>query len=296
VAGAALLTLAATGCAGVQTLSYPPPPPTAALPVVTRPTLPNNLPSVFEAGVPGATTLLPPAIRPGSSTINGTVLGPIGPIGGASVEADRLVGDQEASVRTTTAADGSWSIPGILGGRYRVRAWQVPGLDLLSPQIFFLAAGQAESVTLQLASFTGPNVAAAIAPAAPVEGERDNLVVQVTNPTVGSDGVVRQLPAAGVSVALVDGPQWTVYNVNPRPAGPDGRVVFVVSCQGVGSVPLSVTVNSGLPTPLTLPGCAPGATTTTTTVPLFPCPSTTTSLPAGRPPSTTTTTSLFGLC
>jgi hypothetical protein len=296
---ALVLAAAASGCSGVQTLSYPPPPPTAATPVVSQPTLPGNLSSVVQAGVPGATTIPAPAIGPGSAALNGTVLGPSGPVPGATVEADRLVGDQDATTKTTTAADGSWTIPSILGGRYRVRAWKTPGLALLTPQVFFLSDDQNDSMTLQLTSFTGPDVATSIAPGVVVDGQIDNLLVQVTNPTVGADGVVRDVPVIGVSVMLTNGPEWDVYHGNPKKTGADGRVLFQVSCQAVGSVPLSATVASAATVPLQLPSCAPGATTTTTfPVPTtLPCPSTT-STPPARPRSSTTstTTLLFGSC
>jgi hypothetical protein len=167
-----------------------------------------------------------------------------------------------------------------------VRAWQSPGLTLLTPQIFFLPDNGVQSMTLQLTSFTGPDVAASIAPGVIVEGQRENLLVQVTNPTVGSDGVVRDLPEAVVSVTLTDGPQWNVYNGNPLTTGAGGRVLFQVSCQGVGSVPLSAEVGSAPPIVLQLPSCAPSPTTTTTfpSVVTVPCPSTTTTtttLPPG---------------
>ena len=294
VVGALAVTVAAGGCGGVQTLSFRPPPPTVPVPVVTQPTLPSGLSSVIDAAVPGATTIAAPIIGPGSAALNGTVLGPSGPVAGAIVEADRLVGDQEATVKTKTAADGSWSIPSILGGRYRVRAWQSPGLTLLTPQIFFLPDTQVQSMTLQLTSFTGPDVAASIAPGVVVQGQRENLLVQVTNPTVGADGVVRDLPDVDASVTLTDGPEWNVYNGNPLKTGAGGQVLFQVSCEGVGSVPLSAEVGSTPPITLQLPSCGPSPTTTTTTtfpsVVTVPCPSTTT--PAGQPASPTATTTL----
>ena len=134
----ALLAGGLAGC-GVQTLSYPTPPATAHAVVTAGPTLPDE-PSraVAEGAVPGATTSTVPRIGPGAATLNGTVIGPEGPVGGATVEADRLVGDQVAATQTTTAADGSWSISSILGGRYRIRAWQQPSLAVTTPQILFL--------------------------------------------------------------------------------------------------------------------------------------------------------------
>ena len=198
------------------------------------------------------------------------MIGPSGPVGGATVEADRLVGDQVATVKTTTAADGSWNLSSILGGRYRVRAWQQPSLAMTTPQIFFLAGTENHTLTLQLTAFTGPVVASAFAPANPVLGQSDNLVIQVTNPTVGPDGVVRDLPDAGVSVTLTDGPQWLVSNGNPLPTDSSGQVLFQLSCQATGTLALSAEVGTGTSVGLELPDCAPPPTTTlepTTTTP-----------------------------
>jgi hypothetical protein len=260
--------------------------------VTAGPTLPTNLPAVAEGAVPGATTSTVPQIGPGAATLNGTVVGPEGPVGGATVEADRLVGDQVAATQTTTAADGSWTIGSILGGRFRIRAWQQPSLAVTEPQILFLGDHETHTMTMQLTAYTGPTVAAAFAPDSPVVGQIDNLVVQVTNPTVGSDGVVRNPPQVGVSVTLTDGPQWQVYNGNPLPTDVNGQVLFQVSCQAAGPDPLSAAVGSGAAVELELPDCAPPTTTlppTTTTTTTTTCP------PASTVPATSTTskTTLF---
>jgi Carboxypeptidase regulatory-like domain len=277
---------AAAGC-GVQTLSYSSPPAVTAPPVTPGPTLPDNLPSVAEARVPGAAATPPLPIGPGTASLNGTVLGPQGPVPGATVQAERIVGNQVATAQTTTAADGSWTISSILGGRYRVRAWQAPGLAAISPQIFFLGGTQSDALTIQVTSFTGPVVAAAIAPAVPAVDQPSNLEVQVTTPTVGSDGVVRDLPDAGVDVTLTEDPLWQVQSANPSPTGPEGTVLFQISCQAAGTSPLSAAVGNGAPQALQVPDCvgAPTTTTTPTTIP-----TTTTTAPATTVPATTTTT------
>jgi hypothetical protein len=164
-----------------------------------------------------------------------------------------------------------------------------------TPQIFFLGATDTHALTIQLTAFTGPSVASALAPSTPVVGQIDNLVVQVTNPTVGSDGVVRGLPQVGVSVSLTNGPLWQVYNGNPQSTGADGTVLFQVSCQAAGTLPMSAAVGGSAPVALILPDCAPSTTTTapTTTTTVPPCPPTS-ALPGET--TTTSTTLFFGLC
>jgi hypothetical protein len=281
----AAVTIAAAACGGsVESLSFPATPTTVTTPPAP-PTLPTNLSSVGEAPVAGVTTTTAPAVSPGSATLNGTVLGPNGPVPGATVWVDRFVGDQVASTHAVTAADGSWTINNIKGGRYRIRAWQSPSLDLTTPQVVFLAATQTLTMSLQLASFTGPTVVDSVSPATPIAGQVASLLVQVTNPTVGPDGVVRNPPVTGVQVNLVNGPDWQVNNGNPHKTDANGLVLFDVTCINPGSSPLSAAVGSASPVPLQMPGC--GAPPTPVTVPP-PCPTTT--VPAGTLPKQTVTT------
>jgi hypothetical protein len=298
IAAAALLAAGLAGC-GVQQLSFPTPPATVPTVVTVRPTLPTNLPTIVEAPVPGSTTRVPPRIRPGQATLNGTVIGPAGPVGGAIVEADRLVGDQVASTQTTTAEDGSWSLSSILGGRYRVRAWQQPSLAMTTPQVLFLGGTETHTMTIQVTGFTGPVVASAFAPASPQIGQVDNLVIQVTNPTVGSDGVVRDLPQVGVSITLTDGPEWLVYNGNPLATDTTGQVLFQLSCQAAGSQGLSAVVGAGAAVTLQLPDCVPPPTTTlppSTTVPPPSSRTTSTTCPPVPTRSPTAPTTPLGSC
>jgi hypothetical protein len=269
------------GCGtAVQTLSFPEPPSTTASSAPSAPTLPSDLSAIGQLPVPGATTTTVPAIGPGQATLNGTVTGPDGPVSGATVEVDRLVGDQVSTIDTTTAADGSWTVAGILGGRFRVRAWQSPSLDLTTPQLLYLGATQSESLSLQLNQYKGPNVVAGISPATPILGEPTNLLVQVTNPTVGTNGVLTYPPDTSAVVTLSGGSDWQLDSADLTVITDiAGNALFQVTCTALGSDPLFAQVGSAAPVALSLPACAPPPTTTipTTTTTLLPCPSTTTS-------------------
>lgn len=295
VVGLAALALAliASGCAaGVSTLSLPDPPSTTALAEPPVPTLPGDLASVDERPVPGAATTTVPVVGPGGATLNGTVLGPNGPVAGAVVEADRLVGDAVATAKATTGADGSWSVANVLGGRYRVRAWQSPSLAMSTPQVVFLSSTQTLSLSLQLTQFQGPAVTLAISPNPPMVGEQANLVVQVTNPTVGPDGVVRNPPVVGAAVTLVDGSEWDVFNGNPSTTDASGDVLFQVACAAPGSDPLSAQVQNQSPLSLQVPECSPPPATTLPVGSTTTCPT----LPAGLDLGSTTTSPTFGSC
>lgn len=253
---AGVLVLGAAGCGGVDSLSFGKPAPVKSSGANQGPSLPGNLDTVQQAGVPGATTTTLPPIHPGKASIIGTVFGPNGPVGGATVEADRLVGNSVSSIKVTTAADGSFLVGSILGGRYRVRAWQSPTMALTQPEIFFLGATEAHQLSLHLDAFSGPDVTTSVNPKALVVGEMADLVVEVSNPTVDAAGVVRDQPQAGVPVDLTNGPAWTVYGGNPLTTGTDGQVLFQISCSSPGSNPLSAQIGSAPPQPITVPDCA----------------------------------------
>jgi len=296
IAACVTASVVATGCsAGVSRLSFPDPPARTVAPPPPPDTLPPGLRAIEELPVAGATTTTLPAIGPGTASINGTVTGPNGPVGGATVEVDRFVGYAYATARTTTAADGTWSFRNILGGDYRIRAWQAPALSMITPDLLFLVGGQPQSATLQLTQFQGPQVQAAINPASPVVDVPANLVVQVTNPVVDANGVVTAPPVAGAAVTLVDGPDWSVANGNPQTTDGHGQATFQLQCTGTGSAPLSAQVGQDPPVKLTMPSCSPPPPTTTTST-TNPFATTTTCPPPPGPAETTTTVLVFGQC
>jgi Carboxypeptidase regulatory-like domain len=281
----------AAGCTtgGVETLSVPDPPATTVAPPAPPETLPPGLASRTEAPVAGVTTTTAPAVGPGPASVNGTVTGPSGPVAGATVEVDRFVGDTYASARTTTAADGSWVIRNLLGGDYRIRAWQAPTLDMDSPATIFLVANQPQSVNLQVVSYASDAVQIALDPANPVQNQPTNLVVQVTQPSVDANGVFTAPPVVGASVLLVNGPAWQVNNGNPLPTNSSGQVTFEVECTTTGSDPLAAQVGKSAPISLAVPSCSPPPTPPTTSPPPN---STSTTCPPNAPATQPTTTSV----
>ena len=72
-------------------------------------------------------------ISPGSATLKGTVSGPDGPVAGADVHVERIVNGSIGTADVGSQADGTWTLAGIEGGLYRVRAWRVPDFTLTRP-------------------------------------------------------------------------------------------------------------------------------------------------------------------
>lgn len=287
----ALAPLLASCAGGVGSLSFPDPPSTTVPAPPPPDSLPAGLASTPEQPVAGVTTTTAPAMGPGTASLGGSVTDQNGSVvAGATVEIDRVVGYAYASARTTTAADGSWAIHDILGGDYRVRAWLAPQLDMPTPTLIFLADGQSQNLTLQETSYQGQQVQVAINPSNPLFGQNANLVVQVTNPSIDSNGVLTSPPVVGAAVTLVNGPGWQVQNGNPITTNSAGQATFVVQCTQTGVDPLGAEVGSSPPVSLEMPPCGAPAPTTTTSTTLFG--ETTTTCPPT--PGSTTTTLNFG--
>lgn len=253
---------------------FPPPPSTVPEEQTTVP----DFSSVQLAHVQGRpTTTIDNS--PGQAHISGFVVAPQGAVPGATVHAERLVGDSVLALDVATNPDGSFHIDNVQGGRYRLRAWRAPDLALTTPLVFFLNGNENKSgVNLQVTQYTGTNVAAAIAPSPPIIGDPANLGVQVTTVVVDPTGVVRATPAVGVQVDLQGSGSWQLQSSSTEFTDTSGTATWRLTCTSLGNQPLSASVN-GTSYPLNLPPCQESAQT----VP--PSPSSTTFTPR----NTTTT-------
>ncbi|HEX9530659.1 MAG TPA: hypothetical protein VF954_05945, partial [Acidimicrobiales bacterium] len=285
IMAAAALGLSLSSCvAGRASLIKAPPP----LPPNTSTTAAPDLSGVSLAGAPGRTTTTL-AVGPGAASLSGTVSGPNGPIPAPAVivHVERLVGNAEATQDVATQPDGTWSLPGILGGRYRVRAYRPPDFAELDAQVFWLGGAEARQLALKVDQFSGVNVAAALAPSPAVVGEPAQLVVQVTTRSVDPQGIVRAVPVVGTSVALTGPGSWTIA-ANPATTTGNGRVAYAVVCQQLGDQPLSAVVGTSDTFPLNLPPCVPEPPATTE--PPTTAVSSSTTTPVIGPPGSTSTT------
>lgn len=280
----AVLVLALAACGGndpFEPLADPGPVPD--VPPAT--TIPIGDPNAVLPAARGTTTTAPVALGPGGAQLRGRVTGPDGPVAGATVRLERLVGDGVATRDVQTGPDGGWDVPGVLGGRYRIRAWRPPDLGTPVAAVRFVAAGDPVEVPLTLTRLGGTRVEAVTAPPTPVEGQPANLRVRVVARVVDVDGVARDQPQPGVQVTLTGTGSWEVGGSNPGVTGADGSVVFRLTCFEEGTEPLALFV-PGVEDVPALPGCtssAPATTTTTTS------PSSTTSTSTSSTSTTTTT-------
>lgn len=283
-----VLLVLAGACTSGGVDPLPAPPTTRPRPSTT--TTPDYS-NVQLAAVPGRTTTTI-AIAGGQATVTGVVTGPDGLVGGAIVHLERLVEDEVATLDVATAPDGTFAVPAVLGGRYRVRAFRPPDLALVKPEVFFLGGTDTKELRLELTRYTGVAVAAAVAPDPPVTTEPAHVVVQVTYRSVDTTGVVRAVPIPGVRLELFPTGRWTVEDADVQAADEAGRAVWRVRCDRPGEQAMSVLVGDGEAFPLSLPACAapPPPPTSSTSTSSTTSSSTTSSSTTSTSRSTTSTT------
>ncbi len=249
---------------GPEARTLPPPSSTSSTQPTTTTTAPDYSLIALDS-VPGRTTTTVP-VSTGHTTLQGSVEGPDGPVPGAVVRADRLVGDAVQRTEVQTAADGTFSLPGLPGGRFRVRAFLPGSLAMDDAEVFFIADGETRDLRLIVQAYSGLAVRASTNPVSPIVGDAVNLAVLVAERTVDDSGIAREVPRAGLAVR-VSASGWTALDDLPvQFTDADGVAVFQFRCDRVSTVVATAVVGADEETfPLEPPACAPVPPTTTST-------------------------------
>ncbi|MDP1792942.1 MAG: carboxypeptidase-like regulatory domain-containing protein [Acidimicrobiales bacterium] len=217
-------------------------------------------------GVTGKTPTPSVLVQPGKATLSGTVIGDEGLIAGAKVNVERIVNGQVGQVVLLTLDDGTWSLPMVLGGRYRIRAWRAPDLAQTTATALFLGATETKNIELKVRSIGGTSVVASFAPKVPLTNRDTQLVVRVAEKTVSDEGIVHAVPIEGVRAELIGSSSWLVRSTNPTFTDSSGQADWLLRCRESGRQPLAVTVGTQT-VPLAVENCVDPDESTTTTDP-----------------------------
>lgn len=250
-------------CSAPERRSLPPPSSTSSTAVEETTTTVDRSRIVLQPVSGQTTTTL---AEFGDAILSGVVTGPDGPVPGATVRIERLVGDAVQVREVRTREDGTWVLEGLPGGRMRARAYAPPSLTMLEPEIFFLSESQPRELRFTLSEHSGVLVRSDVTPRAPTVGSAVNLAVQVVRRVVDDQGVARTQPIPDVPLE-VQSSGWTFVD-GPGATGSDGVAVFTFRCEQPATVTASVVLFDGLQDrsfPLETPSCGPRPTTTTTT-------------------------------
>jgi len=197
-------------------------------------------------------------VRGGSASMGGTVIGPDGPVEGATVRVERFVGPDFGREDIATNRDGRWEISGLLGGRFRVRAWARPDLASLDPQAAFLANENGEAtLDIPVERHEGEQLQGALDLADPVAGQIVTFQALVSRIEVDEEGIVRGVGIEGRDILL--GVLGGIRIVGPKqvPTNAEGFATFSVVCLVAGVH--GVTLRSGdLTADVELPECLDG--------------------------------------
>ena len=237
--------LLAAGCRGSRdevapATSAPAPPPTEA---TTTTTVASTTTLVTVPGNPRPVTTLSSAIGPGTATLGGTVSGPEGPVAGATVRVERLVGDDVAAATVTSDAGGQWTLSAVNGGRYRVRAWRPPDLAMLQPTLVFLEASENKALALGMTRYGEGNAVAVFAPGPPTADKPATLVVTVSNGGIDGEGVLHASPRPGVTVQLLVSAGLVLESPDTTVTDGSGTAAFTVRCMPPGPPAVTAVID-----------------------------------------------------
>lgn len=197
-------------------------------------------------------------VRGGSATLRGAVIGPDGPVAGATVRVERFVGDDFGREDIGTNAEGRWEIGTLLGGRYRVRAWARPDLASVDPQAAFLAdENGAATLDIPVDRHEGEQLQGALDVAEPAAGQIVTFRALVSRVEVDEEGIVRGIGVEGREVLLGVLGGIRIIGEKQVQTDADGFATFSVVCLVAGVH--GVTLRSGdLTADVELPECLDG--------------------------------------
>ncbi|MGH9264624.1 MAG: carboxypeptidase-like regulatory domain-containing protein [Acidimicrobiales bacterium] len=260
----ALLALVAAGCSGSEPEAAAPPSTVEETTTVAPSTTSSTVRPTTTTGPPRTTTTTLVTMGPGDASIGGTVFGPAGPVDGATVRVERLVGRAVATADVTTSGGGAWHLGSILGGSYRVRAFKSPELAQSRVEAFFLAATERRTMDFRLVAAGGERITAAVNPNPPRVDQQATVTIQVGVGTVDDQGRASLSPRPGVPVALSSGAGIVLESSPQAVTDATGSASWLIRCAAVGADTLPLTVGTGV-TNVKIPACAaPGSGPPTT--------------------------------
>jgi hypothetical protein len=260
----ALLAVVAVACSGDKPAAPRAAPVTETTPAPAPSTTSTTVkPTTTTKGVPRTTTTRPLALGPGNAALSGTVSGPQGPVDGATVHVERLVGMGVATADATTSSGGSWQMPSILGGSYRVRAFKSPDLAQSPFQVFFLAGNERKVVDFKLAATGGDRITAAINPSPPRFDQPGTLTVTLGVARVDDQGRPALTPHPGVALSLSTVPGFMLESAPQAVTDGGGAASWRIRCLALGANSVQLTVGTGTTT-VNLPPCVAADAPTTT--------------------------------
>lgn len=179
----------------------------------------------------------------GAAKLRGVVLGPDGPVPSASIEIQRHTDDGVAFRVLTANEDGEWSANGLLGGRYRVRAWLPGALAMGSSEVVFMSDNDSHEFEFLLWGIDPSPDLELIKNDEVYLGVPATIAVVLSRPVIDDRGVVLTTPIAGSPIIVSASQNMTVLSEPTQVTDTDGVARFVIVCS---ALPVEDVISTGV--------------------------------------------------
>lgn len=231
----ALCGALATGCSSTPEAAAPPTSAPRQRPIVAPEPLPDTRYVALDP-VAGSRGAFPVSVHGGELALGGSVVGPGGPVAGATVLLERFVGRSSGRLEVRTNAEGRWVAIDVHGGRYRIRAWHTPDLGMAASVVSFIAADAEVDLTLTVDRYAGADVTGDIDDAAPLVGTTATVTALATRQQVDGEGIIATAPASGRDALVTAVGPWALTGSSTAVIDDAGRVSWTFTCEAEGSV------------------------------------------------------------
>ena len=181
----------------------------------------------------------------GEASIAGRVVGPEGPVEGATVRLERESDSGLGTLDVITDEEGLYEVEGLQGGRYRARAFVPSEFASASIETFFLDNISTDALGIDFLNLTKPDV---FELNLQVRSQGQNILVEyvsggnifngstglfgvsVTQQVVDPDGVIVQQPQSGFDIEIDGTPDYASLT-NVTTTNSRGLAIFTARCE-----------------------------------------------------------------
>lgn len=227
---------------------------------------PDSPYALHYAGIDRAPTFLPttPAAAPdvdvsvsvigGEANLSGTVMLPDGtPVAGATVQIERFTSEGQGTAETISGDDGSWTADGLLGGRFRVRAFAPNQLASIDPSVLVVARTGTAQLTLTVDVAADGLRFDMVGPPGIAIGAPGTAAIVISREIVDETGRLIRTPVASrdMTVSLTGA---RLLSADVVITDPGGSSRFLIACDFEGA-PTAVITTSDVQAFISLPSC-----------------------------------------
>lgn len=179
------------------------------------------------------------------------------PVAGATVRIERFTSDGQAVAETLSSSDGSWTAPGLQGGRLRVRAFAPEVLASVEPVVVVVPKNGSLTLSLRVEGPAEGLRFDSVGPLGIAVGTAGTTAIVVSREAVDEAGRLVQLPVAGQALTATFTAPAQVLSENIVVTDAGGASRFLLACEAEGA-PIARLVLEEDRSSVSLPPCLTG--------------------------------------